>query len=112
MDLKKLYKDICVLACEMPIYSFLTYCDMFARHVIAAYGKPYAIGDGEYSTPETLSDSYAIDDAFYNAALFYIAGQASASGELLAKSEAEAQNAYRTRWRAAARGKRIKGVSF
>ena len=66
MDLKKLYKDACVLACEMPIYSFLTYCDCFARHVIAAYGKRYAVGEGEYLAPCELGSSYAICDAFYN----------------------------------------------
>lgn len=112
MDLKKLYKDACVLACEMPIYSFLTYCDCFARHVIAAYGKRYAVGEGEYLAPCELGSSYAICDAFYNAALFYIVGAATSNAEMLEKSNSEAESAYRTLWREGAHGKRIKGAEW
>ncbi len=112
MDLKKLYSDVCILANEMPIYLFLAHCDSFARSVIAKYGTRYAVGEGEYCTPDTLNSSFAICDAFYNAALFYISGKANGDMQSLEKSESEAENAYLSLWREGARGKRIKGAAW
>ncbi|MBQ6892644.1 MAG: hypothetical protein IJN48_00415 [Clostridia bacterium] len=112
MDIKKLYSDACILVGEIPVYSFLTHCDMFARSAIAKYGNNFAVGEGEYTSPDSLSDSFAIDDAFYNAALFYAAGRASGNDQLQKKSDNEAEIAYRSLWRKNAKGKRIMGVNW
>lgn len=112
MDIKKLYADVCVLAGEVPLYSFFTYCDMCARSIIAEYGERYALGEGEYVSPSALSDSFALDDAFYTAVLLYVAGKASGDGDMIAKSESEAKSAYRGLWRKKAKGKRIMGAKW
>ncbi|MBQ8837604.1 MAG: hypothetical protein IJ002_08910 [Clostridia bacterium] len=112
MDIKKLYADTCILAGEVPIYSFLTYCDICARSLISAYGEKAVLGEGEYATPASLSDAFAVDDAFYNAVLLFAAGKVGVDDGLLEKSKTEADAAYRALWRKAAKGKRIMGVTW
>lgn len=112
MDTKKLYGDVCVLCGEVPVYAFLTYCDMCARSLLQRYGEKLCLGAGEYMTPASLSDALALDDAFYNAVLLFAAGKATGDEKLLEKSRAEAEIAYKNLWRKSARGKRVLGVKW
>lgn len=110
MDLKKLYGDLTVLlGREIPLYSFLLYCDMGARTLLCRYPKKLLLPVGEYSPPESLSDALPIAEEFYTAVLYYVGGSARREESMLKKSEAAAEEAYRTLWRTAARGKRRKG---
>ena len=110
MDLKKLYGDLTVLlGREVPLYSFLLYCDMGARMLLCRYPKKLLLGAGEYTAPESLSDALPIAEEFYTAVLYFLGGSVSGEESMLKKSEAAAEEAYRTRWRAHARGKRRKG---
>lgn len=112
MDIKRLYSDMCVFCGEVPVYTFLTYCDMCARSLLQEYGEKLCVGEGEYMTPASLSDTFALDDAFYNAVLLFAAGKALGDEKLFENSRAEAENAYKNLWRKAARGKRVLGVKW
>ena len=105
MDIKKLYADVCISVGEIPLYTFLLYCDSFARMLISKYGSKYAIGAGEYFAPTSLEESFAVADEFYLAALLYI--KAEVSGGDLTKSSLAADRAYLTLWRQNAKNKRI-----
>lgn len=112
MDIKKLYSDACILAFEIPLFTFLLYCDMFARMLISSYGIKYTVGEGEYISPESISDSFSIDSAFYGAARLYVAGKALGDEQMVKESKAEAQKAYLSIWRERNKNKRIKGVKW
>lgn len=110
MELKKLYGDLTVLiGTEVPTYSFLLYCDMGVRTLLGRYPKKLLLPVGEYCPPETLSDVLPIAEEFYTALLWFIGGSVRGEENMLKKSETAAEEAYRTLWRAAARGKRRKG---
>ncbi|MBE6680067.1 MAG: hypothetical protein E7598_06055 [Ruminococcaceae bacterium] len=107
MDLKKLYGDACVrLGRELPIYEFLSYVDTCVRTLLCRYQKKLLIGISEYTSPESLNSSIALDGIFYTAVLYFVLGSASGNEKLLEKCDLEAENAYRTLWKKAARGKR------
>ena len=105
MDIKKLYADLCAAIGEIPLYTFLLYADMFARMLISKYGIGYAIGVGEYVSPGSLEDSFAVCDEYYHAAFLYI--KAAVRGEDTAKSEFAADKAYLTLWRKESKNKRL-----
>ena len=108
MDLKKLYGDVTVrLGGELPIYRFLSYMDTGVRALLCRYPKKIIIGRGEYTSPEDLSASVALNGAFYTFLLYFILGSANGDRAMLEKSYAEADSAYKTLWKGAARGKRI-----
>lgn len=109
MDLKKLYKDITVLCGrELPVYTFLTLCDMCAGALLCRYPKNIVVGKGEYITPENLESSFSVDSAFYTAVVCHIIGSINNDGEKLKQSETEAEKAYLSLWKRAAHGKRKK----
>lgn len=112
MDIKKLYSDVCILAGEIPLFTFLLYCDMFARMLISLYGTKYAVGEGEYLAPESIGDSYSVDAAFYGAARLYIAGKAHCNEQMIEESKAMAQKVYLTMWRERNKNKCIKGAKW
>lgn len=112
MDIKKLYGDVCILAFEIPLFTFLLYCDMFARKLISNYGIKYAVGEGEYISPESISDSFPIDGTFYGAARLYVSGMALGNEQMIAESEAEAQRVYLSVWKEKNRDKRVKGARW
>lgn len=113
MELKKLYGDLTVLlGTEIPLYSFLLYCDMGARGLLCRYPKKLLLPVGEYYTPESISDALPLAEEFYTSLLYFIGGSARGDESLLKKSEAMAEEAYRTLWRAHARGKRRKGDAW
>ncbi len=108
MDLKKLYGDVCVqLKRELPIYEFLSYADTGVRALLCRYPKKLLLGRGEYTSPEDLSASVALDGAFYTSLLYFILGSANGDGATLEKSFAEAESAYKTLWKSTACGKRM-----
>ncbi|MBQ5389933.1 MAG: hypothetical protein IIU58_03405 [Clostridia bacterium] len=110
MELKKMYSDLSVLiGKEIPIYAFLLYADMCAGTLLCRYPKKLLMPVGEYSAPVDISDAIPLSDLFYTALLYGIAGSACGNDSFLAKSDAAAEQAYRTLWRAHARGKRRKG---
>lgn len=113
MELKQLYKDATVLCkTEMPLPDFLLYCDMGARRYLNRYPKKLLLPHGEHIAPESISDSLALHEIFYNAMLYFIAGSFLASDACLARAENEADYAYRVLWRRAAYGKRRKGDAW
>ncbi len=113
MELKKLYVDLSVLlGREIPIYAFLLYADMCARTLLCRYPKKLLLPVGEYTSPESLLDALPIDEAFYSALLYAIAGSAGGEENYTKKSDAAAEEAYRTLWRVHARGKRRKGDAW
>lgn len=108
MDLKKLYGDVCVqLKRELPIYEFLSYADLGIRALLCRYPKKLLLCRGEYTSPEDLNSSIALDAAFYTSLLYFVIGSANGDGTTLEKSNSEAENAYKTLWKSAARGKRV-----
>lgn len=110
MELKKLYNDTVVLCkCEMPLHDFLLYCDIAARSLLAKYPKKLIMPDGEYISPEGISDALALDSEFYTAMLYFVAGSFCGSENYLRESERAAEAAYLRLWRLSARGKRMKG---
>lgn len=113
MELKQLYKDLTVLCkTEMPLPDFLLHCDMSARRYLCRYPKKLLLPHGEYIAPETIGDSLALEESFYTAMLYCIAGSYLASEVYLARADAEAEDAYKTLWRRAAHGKRRKGDAW
>ena len=112
MDIKKLYSDVCILACEIPLFTFLLYCDTFARMLISTYGKEYAVGEGEYIPPESIGDSYSVDGAFYGAARTFVAGKVLGDAQMVDESKKEAQKVYLSLWKQRNKGKRIKGAKW
>ncbi len=110
MELKKLYSDLTVLlGTEVPLYSFLLYCDMGVRTLLCRYPKKLLLPVGEYCPPESISEALPIDERFYTALFWFVGGSVRGDADMLQKSEAAAEDAYRTLWRNAARGKRRKG---
>ncbi|MBR5538431.1 MAG: hypothetical protein IKU61_00880 [Clostridia bacterium] len=110
MDLKKLYRDVTVLCREeIPLNDFLLYCDMAVRTFLAKYPKKYLLPKGQYSSPTSLSDSLMISGEFYNAVLYFVAGNCTLNEKQLELSEDAASNAYIKMWRENARGKHIRG---
>lgn len=110
MELKQLYKDTVVLCkTEVTLPTFLLQADLAARRLCNRYPKRLVLGQGEYITPLAASDAYAVDDAFYTAVLYRIAGSVLGSAEFSALADAAEEDAYKALWRAAARGKRRKG---
>ncbi len=108
MDLKKLYGDVTVLiGRELPIYEFLSFCDTGVRTFLCRYPKKLIVGKGEYTSPDTLNASFALDGMFYTALLYFIVGSANKDAKMLEKSSAEAESAFISLWRNAARGKRM-----
>ena len=108
MDLKKLYTDIlALLGTELAIFKFLAFCDMGAREIIARYPKKITVGVGEYLSPESLDSSFALNEEFYLAMLYYVLGCSKGEESLLTKSKESAEDAYLTLWREKAKGKRI-----
>jgi len=106
MELKQLYKDAVVLCkTEIPLPDFLLQADVGARSILNRYPKKLVLGQGEYVTPLCLDDPFPLAEAFYTAILYRIAGD-------LQTAEAEAEAAYKTLWRHAARGKRRKGDTW
>ena len=107
MDLKKLYADICIrLKREIPIYEFLSYTDTGIRAFLCRFSKKLLLGRGEYTSPENLNSSVALDEVFYTALLYFILGSINADEKMLKKSESEAESAYKTLWKRVAVGKR------
>ena len=110
MDLKKLYGDLTMLlGREIPVYTFLLQADLCARTLLCRYPKKLLLAVGEYVAPETISDTIALHEAFFPALLYGIAGGVSGEADFIKAGEAAAEDAYRTLWRAHARGKRRKG---
>ena len=107
MDIKKLYGEAVAVCGDIPLYAFLACIDRFARRAINRYGKAYTVLDGEYVTPDTLDGAFALDEAYKTALFYFILGELKGDGVLLEKSEKDAEDAYRSLWRAAAKGKRI-----
>ena len=108
MDLKKLYTDVTViLGKELSIYKFLTLCDMGAKAIIGRYPKKFTLCGSEYISPETLSSSFALCDAFYISLLYYVIAAENADENMYKKSKDAAEDAYLTLWRKSAAGKRI-----
>ncbi len=107
MDIKKLYGTVCAVCGEMPLYTFLAHLDRFAQRVINRYGKAYTVIDGEYITPDTLERGFGVDGVYYTAALSFVLGEYKGDEKLILQSEKEAEDAYKSLWRARAKGKHI-----
>ena len=109
MDLRKLYKDVTVLiGRELPIYTFITYCDMAVRIFLCRYSQKLLLVSGEYVAPKNLDSSMPLKEEFYAALQYYILGMANKDDKALKESENLANSAYLSLWRKSACGKRIK----
>lgn len=110
MELKQLYKDAVVLCkAELPLPDFLLHADVGARRLCNRYPRKLVLGKSTYVSPLSIEDAYAVGDAFYAAILYRIAGEYLGNAAYLALADAEAEEAYKSLWRASARGKRRKG---
>lgn len=109
MDLKQLYAATVVrLEREVPLPRFFVEVDTAVRGWLAKY-TPALLLSGAYFTPQSLDDTLPLAEDFYPALLDAIAAAIS-HDEAAAKSrDAKADNAYLALWRAAARGKQIRG---
>ena len=110
MELTQLYKDT-VLLCktEVTLPAFLLQADLAARRLCNRYPKKLVLGQGEYIPPLAVGDAYAVDDAFYTAVLYRIAGDVLGDAAMTRLADAAEEDAYKSLWRASARGKRRKG---
>lgn len=110
MDLKKLYIALTdLLGKEIAVSTFLAQVDLSARALLCRYGQKLLLPIGEYFAPETLSDALPLHEAFFAAVLYTVAGSVSGEDRFTKQGEATAEDAFRTLWRAHARGKRRKG---
>lgn len=113
MELKKLYGDLTVLlGREIPTYTFLLYVDLCAQNLLCRYPKKLILPVGEYVPPRTLAEALPLADAFYTALLYAIAGSVVEKDAWITKSDTAAEEAYRSLWRADAKGKRRKGDAW
>lgn len=113
MELKQLYKDLTVLiGTEIPLPVFFVHCDLCARRYLRRYPKKLLLGAGEYISPENINDALAVDESFYGAVLYAIAGSYLGDAAYAARADGEAEDAYKALWRKSVRGKRRKGDAW
>ena len=112
MCLNKLYADLVVLTgIEIPLPRFLVAVDAVCRGWLAKY-PPKLLAAGEYAPPTSLADTLPLADCLYPALLDAAAGRLTGDAALIARGAAEAESAYLSLWRAAARGKRKRGDNW
>lgn len=109
MCLNKLYADLTVLTrTEFPLPQFFLAVDGVCRAWLAAY-PTRLIAVGGYATPCSLDDVLPLAACLYPALLDTVAGRLTDSAILEARGKTEAEQAFLSLWRTAARGKRKRG---
>lgn len=113
MTLEELYEDVNIFCKgELTVPEFLLYYDMAVTRYLARYPRLLLMPEGEYVRPESLSEGVCLPDCFYHALTYYISGYFLANDALFDASDDRAEDAFRTLWRAHARGKRIRGDTW
>lgn len=114
MTLEELYRDVAIFnKSEPPIPDFLLYYDMAVRAILTRYPKKLLIPEGEYVTPESLEEGFALPDSFFFAVFYFVCASTRIDSRicdlLFEAADDRAEKAFRSIWREHARGKRLQG---
>ena len=111
MVIKDIYEAVTVInPCSQPV--FLAHLDTTVRSLMAKFGLKRVVNDGVYAKPRDINGDLAVKDEYRNAVvsniLFLLTGNEAYKTDYIY----EADNAYKTVWRAHMRGVKMVGEDY
>lgn len=107
MLLKNIYERVLISGATVPPVEFVTAFNLFTDYLLSRYGSDLVVKPSStYTEAVTVDDDVAVRDSYSPAYIDHICGIALKDSAKQADAVAKADFAFRSEWRANAKGKR------